>query len=339
MENKDQKPIVGITLGDINGIGPEIIIKSLKDNRLLKYITPVIYGSTKALSYYRKGLQINDFNYSQAKDDFFNPKKINVINCWDELVEINPGTMDEITGKYALIALEKGTSDLVKGTIDALVTGPVNKKLIHGDTFNFTGQTEYIAEQSGEKDSLMMMVSDSLKVGLVTTHEPIREVAALITTDRIRAKINLFLKSLKTDFGITKPRIAVLGLNPHAGDDGLIGMEEKEVISPIIEELKSNGKLVYGPYPSDGFFGAALYRNFDGILAMYHDQGLIAFKSISFEEGVNYTAGLKVIRTSPDHGTAYNLAGKNMASEISMRSALYLAREIYHNRNPEIVEE
>ena len=335
-KKKNEKPVIGITLGDINGIGPEIIIKSLNDNRLIKYITPVIYGSTKVLSYYRKGLDINDFNYSQVKDDFINFKKINVVNCWEEVVEINPGTIDDTTGIYAFKALEKGMDDLTVEKIDALVTGPVNKKLIQGENFDFPGQTEYITSKSGEKDSLMMMASDSIKVGLVTAHVPVKDVARFITRETIESKIKIFLKSLKQDFGINKPRLAVLGLNPHAGDDGLIGPEEKEIITPVIEDFNTRGNLVFGPFPSDGFFAVAQYRSFDGVLAMYHDQGLIAFKILSFEDGVNYTAGLKVIRTSPDHGTAYDLAGKNEANENSMRSAIYMAREIYFHRNPEL---
>jgi 4-hydroxythreonine-4-phosphate dehydrogenase len=335
IKKKNRKPIVGITLGDINGIGPEVIIKALNDTRLMKYITPVIYGSTKVLSYYRKNLNLNDFNYSQVKDDYLHFKKINVINCWEEVVEINPGTVDEKTGDYAFKALEKAAVAINDGKIDAIVTGPINKKLIQGENFKFPGQTEYIASISGENDSLMMMVSDTLKVGLVTTHVPVKNVSELITRETIESKIKIFLKALKQDFGIIKPRLAVLSLNPHAGDDGLIGTEDKEIILPVIEEFKSNGNLVYGPFPPDGFFGVAQYRNFDGILAMYHDQGLIAFKILSFEEGVNFTAGLKMIRTSPDHGTAYNLAGKNQASENSMRSAIYLAKQIYYHRNPE----
>lgn len=331
---KKNKPIIGITLGDINGIGPEVVIKSINDNRLIKYITPVIYASTKVLSFYRKSLDINDLNYSQVKNDFFHHKKINVYNCWEEVVEINPGKVDPQTGIYAFKALEKATEHLMEGKIDALVTGPINKKIIQNKDFQFPGQTEYLTSKTGKKDSLMMLVGENLKVGLVTTHMPVSKVAEHIDKEGVAKKIELFLSSLKKDFGITKPKLAVLALNPHAGDDGLIGQEEIEILTPVIEDYKNKGHLVYGPFPSDGFFGARHYKNYDGILAMYHDQGLIAFKTLSFEEGVNYTAGLDFIRTSPDHGTAYNIAGRNEASEISMRTAIFLAKAIHNNRNP-----
>jgi len=322
------KPVIGITLGDMNGIGPEVIIKSLLDSRILNIITPVIYGSTKVLSFYRKNLGTEDFNYSQVRDNYFNHKKINVVNCWNETVEINAGASTKEAGSYAFKALEQGVKDLIEGKINAIVTGPINKNNIQSDQFKFAGQTEYVTKENGKKDSLMMMVGENLKVGLVTTHLPLKDVPSQITTKNLSAKLKIFIDSLKNDFGITKPKIAILGLNPHAGDEGLLGKEEQEVIQPVIEEFKSKGHLAYGPYPSDGFFGAAQYKNFDGILAMYHDQGLIAFKTLCFEMGVNYTAGLDIIRTSPDHGTAFNLAGKNMASEISMRSAIYLAKDI-----------
>jgi len=335
----NKKPAIGITLGDINGVGPEVIIKALNDNRILKYLTPVIYGSTKILSYYRKSLSMDEFNYSQVKDDFINYKKINVVNCWDELVEIKSGTADPDTGKYAFMALEKATNDLLQNKIDALVTGPVNKKIIQNKDFDFPGQTEYITSKCEQKDSIMMMVGEFLKVGLVTSHLPIKDVAAHITRENLSSKIKIFLNSLKNDFRITKPKIAVLGLNPHSGEDGLLGKEEIEIIFPVIEDFKNKGFLVQGPFPADGFFGVTQYRNFDGVLAMYHDQGLIPFKTLLFEEGVNFTAGLKVIRTSPDHGTAYNLAGKNIASEISMRAAIFLAKEIYLHRNLVLLED
>ena len=332
------KPVIGITLGDINGIGPEVIIKSLMDPRIVNIITPVIYGSTKILSYYRKNLGIEDFNYSQVRDNYFNHKKINVVNCWNEMAEINAGTSTKEGGSYAYKALERAVKDLKEDKINAIVTGPINKNNIQSEEFKFPGQTEFITKESGKKDSLMMMVGESLRVGLVTTHLPIKDVASQITSKNLSAKLKIFIDSLRKDFGITKPKVAVLGLNPHAGDDGLLGKEEQDIIKPVIEEFKNKGHLTYGPYPSDGFFGAAQYKNFDGILAMYHDQGLIAFKTLSFEIGVNYTAGLELIRTSPDHGTAYNLAGKNLASEISLRSAIYLAKDIYKIRHPETEE-
>jgi len=333
------KPVIGITIGDVNGIGPEVIIKALSDSRILSIVTPVIYGSTKVLSYFRKNLGFEEFNYSQVRDNYINHKKVNVVNCWNEVVEINVGTSSKDAGNYAFMALERAVKDLKEGRINGIVTGPINKSNIQSEKFNFPGQTEYITKESGSKDSLMMMVGEKLKVGLVTTHLPLKDVPNEITKKNLTAKLKIFIESLKKDFGINKPKIAVLGLNPHAGDEGLIGKEETEVIQPVIEEFKNKGHLTYGPYPSDGFFGAAQHRNFDGILAMYHDQGLIAFKTLSFEIGVNYTAGLDMIRTSPDHGTAYNLAGKNMASEISMRSAIYLAIDIYKVRNPGTEEE
>jgi len=328
----NNKPIIGITLGDVNGVGPEVIIKALSDSRILNIMTPVIYGSTKVLSYYRKNMESEEFNYAQVRDNFFNPKKINVVNCWNEIIEIKAGTSDKEIGQYAFNALERAVKDLNENKINALVTGPVNKKNIQSDKFNFPGQTEYITKTCGGSNSLMMMVGESLRVGLVTTHLPVKDIAGQITKKNVTDKLKIFLDSLKQDFGINKPKVALLGLNPHAGDDGLLGSEEQEVIIPVIEEFKNKGHLTFGPYPSDGFFGAAQYTNFDGILAMYHDQGLIAFKTLSFEMGVNYTAGLDVIRTSPDHGTAFNLAGKNVASEISMRSAIYLAKDIYKTR-------
>jgi len=333
------KPVIGITLGDINGIGPEVIIKALSDTRILNIITPVIYGSTKVLSYYRKNIGSEEFNYSQVRDNYFNHKKVNVVNCWNDIVEINVGTSNKESGTYAFKALDRASKDLKEGKIDALVTGPINKSNIQSDKFNFPGQTEFITKASGAKESLMMMVGENLKVGLVTTHLPLKDVASQITKKNVTSKLKILNDSLKRDFGINKPKVAVLGLNPHAGDEGLLGNEENDIIIPVIEEFKNKGHLTFGPYPSDGFFGVAQYKNFDGILAMYHDQGLIAFKTLSFEIGVNYTAGLEIIRTSPDHGTAFNLAGKNTASEISMRSAIYLAKDIYKMRNPIPLEE
>jgi len=327
----DSKPVIGLTLGDLNGVGPEVVIKALLDTRLLNYFTPVIYGATRVLNYYKKHFELNDFNYTQVKDESFSPKKVNVINCWEDHVEINPGQAVAANGIYAFKSLEKATNDALEGKIDALVTAPINKKLIQNESFNFPGQTEYLAKKSGESDSIMILVSETLRVGLVTTHVALKDVASLITPERVTLKIKLMLHSLKKDFSVVKPKIAVLSLNPHAGDEGLFGTEEAEIIKPVIDEFKNQGHLIYGPYPSDGFFGSNQYRNFDGILAMYHDQGLTPFKTLSFDTGVNMTAGLKFIRTSPDHGTAYNIAGKNVASEISIRSAIFLAKDIYYS--------
>jgi len=328
------KPIIGITVGDVNGIGPEIIIKALNDNRILKLFTPVIYGSTKVLAYYKKAFKADDFNYSQVKSpDQIHHKKVNVVNCWEELVEINIGTVTKEAGTSAFQALEKACSDLKSGFIDALVTAPINKHNIQSESFKFPGHTEYLTEYFGQKESLMFLVSENLRVGVVTGHIPLQEVAATLSPSLIERKLKLMQASLKLDFGIQKPKIAVLGLNPHAGEEGLLGKEENEIIKPAINACKEKGMLVYGPYAADGFFGTSQYKKVDGVLAMYHDQGLIPFKTLAFDSGINFTAGLPIIRTSPDHGTAYDIAGKNIASENSMREALFLAAEIVKNRS------
>ncbi len=324
-----EKPRIGITIGDLNGVGPEVILKALADNRLLSLLTPVIYGSTRAVSFYKKSMSLEEINYLQVKaKGHFVPKHINVVNCWEDVIEITPGKPSTETGKVAFKAIEQACTELKEGLIDAIVTAPIDKKTIHSEAFPFRGHTEYITEFFGSKESLMLMCSETLKVGLVTEHLPLRDVAANITKERIQSKIQLLEQSLQKDFGIPKPKIAVLGLNPHAGDGGLLGMEEEEIIRPAIIELKNKGKLVSGPYPADGFFGSDSARKFNGVLAMYHDQGLIPFKVLNFEHGVNFTAGLNVIRTSPDHGTGYGIAGKNLADESSMREAIYMASDI-----------
>lgn len=327
------KPRIGITLGDINGIGPEVVIKTLSDPRILNLITPVIYGSTRVLSYYRKAMGLEDLNYSQvkAKGQFF-PKAINVVNCWEEEIRINPGQPSRESGKAALMSLMKVVEEVKEGLIEGFVTAPIDKNTIHGDDFPYRGHTEYLTQTFEATESLMLMVGESLKVGLVTEHVPIKDVSKHISKERVELKIRLMELSLKNDFQIGKPKIAVLGLNPHAGDDGLIGDEEQSIIKPVIEDLKTKGKLIFGPYPADGFFGSGQHKKFDGILAMYHDQGLVPFKYIDFENGVNFTAGLPTVRTSPDHGTAYSIAGKNMADESSMRQAIFLATDIIRNR-------
>lgn len=320
------KPIVGITIGDINGIGPEVIIKALADPRILSHITPVIFGSTKVLSFYRKMLNIEDFNYSQIKSiNELNPRKINVVNCWSEMVEIKVGTVTKEAGNCAFLALREAMNYLKEDKIDAIVTAPINKKNIQRDDFKFVGHTDFVSEGLGVKDNLMLMVAEDLRVGVVTAHIPIKEVSANLTKEAVEKKLKIFIKTLKNDFGISKPKIAMLGLNPHAGEEGLLGDEETEIIEPVIKKFKDKGDLVFGPFPSDGFFGTVQHKKYDGILAMYHDQGLIPFKMIGFENGVNYTAGIPKVRTSPDHGTAYNIAGKNEASHHSMREAIYLA--------------
>ncbi len=330
---RGQKPVVGITLGDLNGIGPEVVVKALADNRILNHITPVIYGSTKALSFYRKIMKIDDFNYSQVKTvNNAHPKRINVLNCWSEMVEIKPGVVTEEGGKYAFKSLEMAVKHLKEEQIDAIVTAPINKKNIQSDKFNFIGHTEYLTKELGAEDSLMMMVAEELRVGVVTAHIPLNVVSKNINKGMLESKLKILINTLKNDFGIDKPKIALLGLNPHAGEEGLLGQEELDVISPLMTELKKKGHLLFGPFPADGFFGNGEYKKYDGILAMYHDQGLVPFKLLSFERGVNYTAGLKRIRTSPDHGTAFGIAGKNVADPTSMREAIFLAADIARQR-------
>jgi 4-hydroxythreonine-4-phosphate dehydrogenase len=332
--NQPHKPRIGITLGDVNGIGPEVVIKALADSRLLNIITPVVYGSAKVISFYKKQFNIEELNYTQVRSKGqFAPRSINVINCWEDSLEINPGKASKVTGKAAFVALKQAVEELKEGVTDALVTAPIDKQSIHSEEFPFAGHTEYLTQFFGAPDSLMFMVSDTLRIGLVTEHVPLKDVASLVTKERIESKLQIMEQSLRKDFSISKPRIAVLGLNPHAGDGGLIGQEDEQVIKPVITEQKNKGKLVYGPFPADGFFAAGSHTKYDGILAMYHDQGLIAFKSIAFEEGINFTAGLPFIRTSPDHGTAYGIAGKNQANENSLREAIYRAADIFKNRN------
>lgn len=331
--SNQQKPRIGITLGDINGIGPEVVIKALHDNRLASLITPVIYGSTRVLSYYKKLMNLEEFNYGQSKGrGQYVPKTINVVNCWEEVIEIDPGKPSKEAGKAALLALKQATLDLKEGLLDALVTAPIDKHTIHGDEFPFTGHTEYLADYFATKNYLMIMVSEGLRVGLVTEHVSVKEIANFITTEQVEAKLKIMEQTLKKDFGINKPKIAILGLNPHAGDNGLIGKEDDAILKPIIQDWKNKGKLVFGPFPADGFFAAGSHAKFDGILAMYHDQGLVPFKLLAFETGVNYTAGLPIVRTSPDHGTAYSIAGKNLAQEGSLRQAIYTAMDIANAR-------
>lgn len=333
------KPRIGITLGDLNGIGPEVIIKALADPRLLSMLTPVVYGSTRVLSYYRKLMNLEEFNYSQVKTkgQFFS-KAINVVNCWEDVMEITPGIPSRQAGKGALLSLKKVVEESKEGLLDGFVTGPIDKNTIHGEEFPYRGHTEYLTDAFEAGQSLMLMVGNDLKVGLVTEHVPVKDIAALITKERIELKIRLLEMSLKKDFHINKPKIAVLGLNPHAGDEGLLGTEENEIIRPVIAELKNKGKVIFGPFPADGFFASSQHTKYDAVLAMYHDQGLVAFKTLAFDDGVNFTAGLPVVRTSPDHGTAYNIAGKNLADESSMRQAIYMACDIVKNRHEQLVE-
>jgi 4-hydroxythreonine-4-phosphate dehydrogenase len=333
MNQRKNKPLIGISIGDINGIGPEVTIKALLDNRLQKLVTPVIYSHGKVLSFYRKQLGLEDFNFMQIRNiDEVHHKKINVINVLEESPEVIPGVETQEAGKMALAALDYAIKDLKDNKLDALVTAPLNKNNINTPEKKFIGHTEYLTEAFGVGNSLMFLVAEDIRVGLVTGHISIKEVAANVTGENIMNKLNIMIKSLKDDFGIGKPRIAVLGLNPHAGEDGLLGDEEENIIKPAIREFKDKGHLVFGPYSADGFFGMMHQKKFDGVLAMYHDQGLIPFKSIAFETGVNFTAGLPIVRTSPDHGTAYNIAGKNMADEGSMQAAIMQAYDIVRNR-------
>jgi 4-hydroxythreonine-4-phosphate dehydrogenase len=324
---------IGITIGDINGVGPEVIIKALSRNSKLKNCILIVYGSSKVIAYHKNIVKNVDFVFSsiyEAENAYHN--KINVLNCWDDAVNINLGMLTEEGGKYAGLALERAVKDAKEGKIDAIVTAPINKKAMKMSGFEFPGHTEFLANRFETKNSLMMMVSDSMKVALVCNHTPIFEIKNEITRESITAKMNTLHKSLRQDFGIEKPTLAVLGLNPHAGDEGAIGSEEEEFIRPVIIEAKKKGVLAMGPFPADGFFGSSQFSKVDGILAMYHDQGLIPFKALSFGDGVNYTAGLPVVRTSPDHGTAYDLAGRDMANHSSMRNALSLAVDLVKNK-------
>lgn len=328
-----EKLKVGISIGDVNGIGLEVIIKTLSDSRIYDYCTPIVYGHTKVASFHRRTINVHEFNFQVITDPSqAQYRKPNMINCWEEDVKIELGSVTEAGGKYAFLSLQRATNDLLNGSIDALVTAPINKDNIQSEEFNFPGHTEYLQERDGAAESLMFLVSDTLRVGVVTGHIPLIKVAESITTGKVLTKLKLMDTSLRRDFWIRKPRIAVLGLNPHAGDNGLIGSEEQQIIAPAIAEARSNDMLAFGPYPADGFFANGSYMQFDAVLAMYHDQGLIPFKQIAFESGVNFTAGLSFVRTSPDHGTAYDIAGKNKASEISFREALFTAIHIVKHR-------
>lgn len=324
---------VGISIGDTNGIGLEVIIKTLMSEHIFDYCTPIVYGHTKVASFHRKTLHIPEFNFyviqqaSQAQE-----KRPNMINCWDEDVKIDLGVANETGGKYALKSLERATDDLIKGDIDALVTAPINKYTIQNEAFQFPGHTEYLQSKANSLDSLMFLVGQGIRIGVLTGHIPVKNIASSITKEQILSKLSLMSASLKIDFWIQKPKIAVLGLNPHAGDNGLIGDEEQAIITPAIEQANSRGIFAFGPYAADGFFANRTYQQFDAVLAMYHDQGLIPFKQLAFHDGVNFTAGLPIVRTSPDHGTAFDIAGKNVADENSFREAIFTAIKVVKNR-------
>jgi 4-hydroxythreonine-4-phosphate dehydrogenase len=320
---------VGISVGDINGIGPEIILKTFSESMMMKVCIPVIYGSSKLFSFYRKTLNLNDNQFNIIKSASQAGNKIpNLINVWEEEARIETGQQTETGGQYAFKSLEKAVSDLKNSEIDALVTAPINKKNIQNDKFNFAGHTEFLADQAGKKDYLMLLCNNDLRVGTVTGHIPVSDVSMQLSQEKIIAKARVMLNSLLQDFRIRKPKIAVLGLNPHNGDNGLMGSEEQNIIIPAIEKLKAEGHIVMGPFAADGFFGSGSFTKFDGILSMYHDQGLVPFKTIAFGGGVNFTAGLPFVRTSPDHGVGYDIAGLNKASEQSFREAIYAAVDI-----------
>lgn len=329
--DKSDKIIVGISIGDINGIGIEVILKTFEDKRMLEFCTPVIFGATRVISYHKKAINsetpihgINDIKQVAQN-------KINLLNIWKEEVNIQLGEATKIGGEYAAKSLEQAVNDLKEKKIDLLITAPINKETIQSETFNFPGHTEFLQEKL-EGESLMILMTDELKIGLITGHIPVSKVAETITPDLIKRKVMIMHESLKKDFGIIKPKIAVLGLNPHNGDKGIIGTEEEDMIIPTLKEIQNNGYLVFGPYAADGFFGSKSYQQFDGVLAMYHDQGLAPFKALSFGKGVNFTAGLSEIRTSPDHGTAFEIAGKGTASSDSFSEALFTGLQIFKTR-------
>jgi 4-hydroxythreonine-4-phosphate dehydrogenase len=333
------KPIIGISIGDINGIGPEIILKTFGDSRILDICTPVIFGNNKVLNFYRKALQDVNIIYNITKDlTKLNTKQVNVFSCWEEDVAVTPGMLNETGGKYAYLSLSAAGSSLKAGQIDALVTAPIHKQNIQNPNFKHTGHTPYLKELFAVKDVAMMLVADNMRVALLTEHIAIKDLAQHISKEAILSKLQIMQQSLKKDFGINKPTIAVLGLNPHAGDEGLVGKEEKEIIKPAIAEAKQKGIMCFGPYSADAFFARGSYQKVDAVLALYHDQGLIPFKSLAIGEGVNFTAGIAGVRTSPDHGTAFDIAGKGTADETSFREAVYTAVDIVRMRK-EITEQ
>lgn len=333
MQQNNEKPVIGITTGDLNGIGTEVIIKTFSDNRMLDLCTPVIFASNKVINYYRRIVTEHTFNFASTKDlSKLNPKQVNIFNCWEEEVPIQPGMLTDAAGKYAIRSLMVAAQCLKDGQLDGIVTAPIHKSNTNLPDFPYTGHTPFFKEKFGAKDVVMILFSDKLRVALATEHIPISKVAAAITKDLLQSKLNILRDTLVKDFGIDKPKIAVLGLNPHAGDEGQIGNEEQTVIKPAIDLQKQSNNLVFGPYSADSFFARALYTGFDAVLAMYHDQGLVAFKTLAQGEGVNFTAGLPIIRTSPDHGTAFDIAGKNLADPDSFREAVYRCIDLMQQR-------
>lgn len=329
-----RKLVVGITQGDGNGISYEVIIKALADERMLDLCTPVIYGSSKIFGFYKKQIhnieQINTNVINSAAD--VHPKRVNIVNCLPENVFVEPGQSTPESAKAAMTSLERAVADIKEGYIDVLVTAPINKRAMDKEGFGYTGHTEYLEKQFGVEEVAMIMVCDRLKVGVATGHIPLKEVPVQLTSEKILRKLRLMKASLQRDFGIDAPKIAVLGLNPHCGDGGLLGDEEQQIILPAIKAAAAEDIMAYGPYSADGFFGLGNYSKFDAVLAMYHDQGLTPFKALAFEDGVNYTAGLPIVRTSPDHGTAYEMAGRDLADPRSMKAAIYAAIDIFNKR-------
>lgn len=332
--HKDKKIIVGITQGDSNGIGYEVIIKALSDERILDQFTPVVYGSPKIFAFYCKTIpEIERLNVCIINDaSQIQQKKINILDCLSENAYAEPGTPTATSAKDAITALSRAIKDIKNNKIDVLVTGPINKKSMNNQGFNFPGHTEFLQEEFGVKDLIMLMVSNRIKLGVVTGHIPLKDVPAAITEEKILSKLRLMKSSLESDFAVLDPTIAVLSLNPHSGDGGLLGTEEKEIIIPAIKKAQEEGIRVFGPFSPDGYFGLGKYQQFEATLAMYHDQGLSPFKTIAFSDGVNYSAGLPIVRTSPDHGTAFELAGRDISDATSMRSAIFEAIDIYKRR-------
>ena len=323
---------VGITQGDVNGIGYEVILKAFEDPTMLELCTPIVYGSPKIMTYHRKALELEtSFTIINSASEAVHGK-LNVVNCCEDEVKVELGKPSKESGKAAFDALEKAMAEYKEGKFDVLVTAPIHKEMIQSESFTFPGHTEYIEQSIGEGKALMILANDCLRVALATGHVPVSKIATTLTQELIVEKLTIFNTALKSDFGINGPRIAVLALNPHAGDGGVIGTEEETIIAPAIKAAREQGIICFGPYPADGFMGSGAFNRFDGVLAMYHDQGLAPFKTLAMENGVNYTAGLPIIRTSPDHGTAFDIAGKNMASADSFRQALYMALDIYRNR-------
>ena len=333
MKRNTKKIKAAISCGDINGVGLEVVIKSFLDTRMFELCTPIVYAHSKTAAAYRKELGIQDFSFNMiSSHDKSNLKKVNLISVIDDQIDISFGNVTKEAGELAYKSLTMATDALASNHADVLITAPINKTNIPWESDDIKGHTEYLAHYANEDHPLMLMVHNGLRVGVVTGHVPLKDVSSVLTKDKIITTLEVFQKSLTQDFNIHQPKIAVLGLNPHAGDNGVIGKEESDMIIPAIDEFNSNEGIALGPFPSDGFFGSGQYKKFDGVLAMYHDQGLIPFKTISNNEGVNFTAGLPIVRTSPDHGTAFDIAGKNEADPTSFRNAIYLAMDIYRNR-------